>query len=103
VSTQSTPPLGASRFQLATVAARAVGNAPGWLAKHRDTPVEAKVRLLEDYLRSEHKMQGDYDRTDLLWAATELPGLLDASRIEQLVEMIFRRQKSDGGWSIRDF
>ena len=103
ISDDNNPPLESSRFQLATVAARAVGNAPGWLAKQRGTPVEAKVRLLEDYLRSEHKMQGDYDRTDLLWAATELPGLLDVSRMQQLVEMIFRRQKSDGGWSIRDF
>jgi squalene-hopene/tetraprenyl-beta-curcumene cyclase len=44
-----------------------------------------------------------YDRTDLLWAATELPGLLDANRMQQLVELIFKHQKSDGGWSIRNF
>jgi hypothetical protein len=57
-----------------------VGNAPGWFAQQRGTAVEGKINLLEDYLRSERKMQGDYDRTDLLWAATELPGLLDANR-----------------------
>lgn len=39
-------------------------------------------------------MQGDYDRTDLLWAATELPRLLDADRMKQLAEMIFRHQGS---------
>jgi squalene-hopene/tetraprenyl-beta-curcumene cyclase len=103
ISDDNNPPLESSRFQLATVAARAVGNAPGWLVKQRGTPVEARVRLLEGYLRSDHKMQGDYDRTDLLWAATELPGLLDDDRMQQLVEMIFRHQKPDGGWSIRDF
>jgi squalene-hopene/tetraprenyl-beta-curcumene cyclase len=103
ISDDNNPPLESSRFQLATVAARAVGNAPGWLARQRGTPVGAKIKLLEDYLRSNHQMQGDYDRTDLLWAATELPGLLDASRMQQLVEMIFLHQKSDGGWSIRDF
>lgn len=103
ISDDNNPPLESSRFQLATVAARAVGNAPGWLALQRGTPVEGKVHLLEDYLRSERKMQGDYDRSDLLWAATELPGLLDAHRIQQIVEMIFRHQKPDGGWSIRDF
>lgn len=103
ISDDNNPPLESSRFQLATVAARAVGNAPGWLARQRGTPLEAKIRLLEDYLRSDRKMQGDYDRTDLLWAATELPGLLDANRMQQLVHMIFRHQKADGGWSMRDF
>ena len=103
ISDDNNPPLESSRFQLATVAARAVGNAPGWLARQRGTTIEAKIKLLEDYLRSSRKMQGDYDRTDLLWAATELPGLLDASRMQQLVEMIFQHQKSDGGWSIREF
>lgn len=103
ISDDNNPPLESSRFQLATVAARAIGNAPGWLARQRGTPNEAKIELLEAYLRSERKMQADYDRTDLLWAATELPGLLDANRRRQLVEMIFRHQKTDGGWSIRDF
>jgi squalene-hopene/tetraprenyl-beta-curcumene cyclase len=103
ISDDNNPPLESSRFQLATVAVRAVGNAPGWLARQRGTPVEAKIKLLEAYLRSDRKMQGDYDRTDLLWAATELPGLLDTNRMRQLVAMIFSHQKSDGGWSIRDF
>lgn len=103
ISDDNNPPLESSRFQLATVAARAVGNAPGWLAHQHGKPVEAKIGLLEAYLRSERKMQGDYDRTDLLWAATELPGLLDADRMKQLVEMIFAHQKADGGWAMRDF
>ena len=103
ISDDNNPPLESSRFQLATVAARAVGNAPGWLARQRGTPVEAKVKLLESYLRSDHKMQGDYDLTDLLWASTELPGLLDARRMKQIAAMIFQHQKTDGGWSIRDF
>lgn len=103
ISDDNNPPLESSRFQLATVAARAVGNAPGWLARQRGTPAQAKINLLQDYLRSERKMQGDYDRTDLLWAATEWPGLLDANRKNQIVAMIFSHQKADGGWSIRDF
>jgi squalene-hopene/tetraprenyl-beta-curcumene cyclase len=103
ISDDNNPPLESNRYQLATVAARAVGNAPGWLAQQRGTPVEAKVKLLEDYLRAERKVQGDYDRTDLLWAATELPGLLDDRRKEQLIEMIFSHQRADGGWSIRNF
>jgi len=59
--------------------------------------------LLEKLLRSESKLQGDYDRTDLLWASTELPGLLGAARQQQLIQLILSHQKADGGWSIRTF
>jgi squalene-hopene/tetraprenyl-beta-curcumene cyclase len=103
ISDDNNPPLESNRYQLATVAARAVGNAPGWLAQQRGTPLEAKINLLQNYLRAEGKLQGDYDRVDLLWAAAELPGLIDAKREQELVEMISSRQMPDGGWSIRTF
>jgi squalene-hopene/tetraprenyl-beta-curcumene cyclase len=95
------PPFESSAFQLATVAARAVGNAPGWLGQQHGTPLEAQVNRLTDYLRAEHKLQGDYDRTALLWAASELPGLLDARKKQELIDMICQHQRPDGGWSIR--
>jgi squalene-hopene/tetraprenyl-beta-curcumene cyclase len=103
IEDDNNPPLESSPYQLSTVAARAIGNAPGWLAAQRGTPIEAKVGLLEGFLRAGGRMQGDYDRTDLLWAATELPGLLDAGKMQELVAMIFAHQKADGGWSIRSF
>lgn len=103
IEDDNNPPFEASPYQLATVAARAVGNAPGWLAKQRGTPLEAQVHRLEEFLRAEKKLQADYDRTDLLWAAAELPGLLGEARKEQLIDMIFSHQMPDGGWSIRTF
>jgi len=103
ISDDNNPPLESKGYQLATVAARAVGNAPGWLAQQHGKPIEAKIQLLEKLLRSESKLQGDYDRTDLLWASTELPGLLSASRQQQLIQLILSHQKPDGGWSIRAF
>ncbi len=103
ISDDNNPPLESNRYQLATVAARAVGNAPEWLAARRGTPVESKVKLLENYLRAAKKLQGDYDLADLLWASTELPGLIDDARKEQLIEMILSHQRADGGWSIREF
>lgn len=103
IEDDNNPPLESSTYQLATVAARAIANAPGWLAQQRGSPVEAKINRLEQFLREPHKMQGDYDRTDLLWAATELPGLLDQKRMRELTDMILAHQKSDGGWSIRNF
>jgi len=103
ISDDNNPPLESNRYQLATVAARAIASAPGWLAKQRGTPTQGKIDLLENYLRAERKVQGDYDRTDLLWAASELPGLLDAKREQELIDMIFAHQQPDGGWSIRTF
>jgi len=103
IGDDNNPPLESNRYQLATVAARAIANAPGWLAQQRGTPMQAKIDLLENYLRAERRLQGDYDRTDLLWAASELPGLLDGKREQELIDMIFAHQQPDGGWSIRTF
>jgi squalene-hopene/tetraprenyl-beta-curcumene cyclase len=103
ISDDNNPPLESKRYQLATVAARAIGNAPGWLAQQRGTPMQEKIDLLENYLRAEKNTQGDYDRVDLLWSSTELPGLIDQARQQQLIEMIFQHQRTDGGWSIRTF
>jgi squalene-hopene/tetraprenyl-beta-curcumene cyclase len=103
ISEDCWPPLESSAFQLATVAARAVGNALGWLSQQQGGPLEEQVNLLMKYLRAEGKLQGDYDRTALLSAASELPGLLDTKRKQDLIEMIFKHQRADGGWSIRAF
>ena len=65
--------------------------------------MEALVQRLEGFLRAERKVQGDYDRTDLLWAAAELPELLGAKRKQELVGMVLKHQQLDGGWSMRTF
>lgn len=103
IEDDNNPPLESNTFQLATVAARAVANAPGWLKRQSGTPNEVHILRLEALLRAERKPQGDYDRTDLLWTAAEYPGLLDQKRMNELTEMVLRHQQSDGGWSIRTF
>ena len=100
-SSTTTPPFESSAYQLATVAARAVGVAPGWLAKQRGAPFEAGINRLIHYLQTETRIQGDYDRAALLWAVTEMPGLLDEARKQELVKMLFGHQERDGGWSLR--
>jgi squalene-hopene/tetraprenyl-beta-curcumene cyclase len=96
------PPYESSDFHLATVAAMAVGTAPGWLANLTDENLKARVERLKNYLRTVAPKQ-DYDRTLLLWAAARLPGLLEAGARQQLVDMVWKKQRSDGGWSIRSF
>jgi len=103
IEDDNNPPFESRPYQVATVAARAVANAPGWLGRQRGTPLGEHVELLKHYLRSPQKMQGDYDRTDLLWTASEYPGLLNARQQHDLIEMIFAHQQFDGGWSMRSF
>ena len=45
----------------------------------------------------------DYDRTLLLWASLRLPGVLNAERQKELVDLVLAKQQADGGWSIRTF
>ena len=96
------PPYESSAFHLATVAAMAVGTAPGWLEELQDAELKQGVERLKSYLRQTEPKQ-DYDRTLLLWAATRLPGLLPAERQQQLVDLVLSKQREDGGWSIRTF
>lgn len=96
------PPLESDSFHLATQAAMAVGTAPGWLAGLQDGKQASAVRRLKTYLR-ETAPPHDYSRTLLLWAATRMPDLLPPARTRELVEMLWRQQRSDGGWSIRTF
>jgi squalene-hopene/tetraprenyl-beta-curcumene cyclase len=96
------PPYESSAFHLATVAAMAAGTAPGWLDKQSDEKIKTGIERLRTYLRTETPKQ-DYDRTLLLWAAARLPGLLEPEKRQQLVEMVWKKQRADGGWSIRSF
>lgn len=96
------PPYESSAFHLATVAAMAVGTAPGWLEKQQDEQLRTRVDRLKNYLRTQPPPQ-DYDATLLLWASCRLPGVIENDRKQQLVEMVFKKQRADGGWSIRTF
>ena len=96
------PPYESSAYHLATVAAMAVGTAPGWLANLTDENLKTRVERLKTYLRNDMPKLA-YDQTLLLWASARLPGLLDANAKEKLIEMVSKKQRADGGWSIRSF
>jgi squalene-hopene/tetraprenyl-beta-curcumene cyclase len=80
-----------------------VGTAPNWVNREISGNLKVRIERMKSFLQHEHKLQGDYDRTALLWAASALPGLLDSNRKQELVEMIWKHQRPDGGWSIRTF
>lgn len=103
ISNDCWPPFESSAFQLATVAAAAAGTAPGWLGTEQTRQLGARMDRLKRYLREERPPQGDYDRTALLWAACKVPGLLDVNVMGDLMAMVCRHQRPDGGWSMRTF
>ncbi len=96
------PPLESSAYHAATIAARALAVAPGWLDGLTDVDLRQRVVRLKSYLRSP-SAQNDYDRVSLLWTATRMPGLLTEAETTRIVETIYRYQRPDGGWSLRSF
>lgn len=96
------PPFESSAFQEATVAAMAIGTAPGWLASLQDEKIKSGIEKLKTYLRTTEP-QEDYDRCLLLWAESRLPGLITPEKKQSLIKLILDKQRPDGGWSIRTF
>jgi squalene-hopene/tetraprenyl-beta-curcumene cyclase len=82
----------------ATLAAVAVGIAPG---NYRAMPeVQARFKLLREYLNREFTVQTSINRVLLLWATAKLPGLLEPNREELIVGELLEKQQADGGWSL---
>ena len=97
------PPYESDAFHEATVAAMAVAAAPDWLNSIRDdAPLLGKVELLKTYLRTQAPPH-DYGRVLLLWASARMPDLLSSDQKADLIEMLWKHQRQDGGWSIRTF
>lgn len=95
------PPLESSEYHSATVAAQALGLAPGYLAGV-DPAQQAVIAQLKHYLQTTQPPH-DYARVLLLWASTRWDGLVSESRKRAIIEMILSHQREDGGWSIRSF
>lgn len=96
------PPYESDSYHPATLAAMALAAAPGWLAQLKDEPLLAAVERLKKYLRTTEPPH-DYGRVLLLWSAGRMPGLLDDARRAELVSLLRKQQRDDGGWSIRTF
>jgi squalene-hopene/tetraprenyl-beta-curcumene cyclase len=87
-----------SDFYGATLAAIAVGTAPG---KYRSTPeIQNNLRLLSEYLNRESAAQTPINRAVLLWASAKVPGLLESEKQKAIIAELLGQQQSDGGWSL---
>jgi squalene-hopene/tetraprenyl-beta-curcumene cyclase len=87
-----------SDFYGATLAAVAIGTAPG---NYRAIPgIQNNIGMLREYLSRESASQTALNHAALLWAAAKLPGLIEPDRQKAIVVELLQKQQADGGWSL---
>jgi squalene-hopene/tetraprenyl-beta-curcumene cyclase len=86
-----------SAFLGATLAAIAVGDAPGGYAV--SAGVQDRVTALRAYVQRNVDTTHLLNRAMALWASGELPGLLTAAQRQSIVDAAVAVQQGDGGWS----
>jgi squalene-hopene/tetraprenyl-beta-curcumene cyclase len=92
---------GDSQYYGATLAAIAVGTAPG---NYRSAPeIQENMKLLAEYLVRERESQILINRVILLWASTKVPGLLTPPQQKATIEEALSKQQADGGFSLSSF
>lgn len=87
-----------SEYYGATLAALAVGSAPGYLDNLPATDAP-RVTALRDYLREQFSQAKLHHRLAALWAARSWPGLLSDEQRQQALGETLKLQQADGGWS----
>lgn len=87
-------------FELTVQAARAMANAPGWLASLTDAEMLQRIAKMKEYLR-QHEPINDFELASKLQLAGLMPELVPASQKEAAIAMLWRQQLPDGGWCTR--
>lgn len=87
-----------SAYQGAALMAVAVGRAPDGFAN--EPGVRAHVLSLRDYLSRHYAAQPLMNQLYVLWAAPQMPDLLDKNERRQLMAQIENLQQPDGGWRL---
>ena len=88
---------GDSQYYGTTLAAIAIGSAPG---DYKSEPaIQPGLKLLRDYLVKGMDAQTPLDRVVLLWASAKIPGLLTAAQQKTIIDQTLAKQQKDGGFS----
>ena len=95
---QNAPWEGDSQFYGTTLAAIAIGSAPGGYPS--EPGIQAALKLLRDYLAKNMDAQTPADRVALLWASTKIPGLLTEDQQRAIIDQTLDKQQQDGGFSM---
>jgi len=91
------PPLEHDDYYGATVAALAVGIAPGDYAK--SDKAKAGIEKLKGYFKRTQAPDLHHSAM-LLWASTKLEGLLTKDEQTKIVSVLKAKQQKDGGWAL---
>jgi squalene-hopene/tetraprenyl-beta-curcumene cyclase len=89
-----------ARYLGATVAAIAVGAAPGDGLAGNEADSSKRLASLRNYLKKHYATQNLHNRVWLLWASSGLDGLLNQEEKAQLIEQILAKQQPGGGWNL---
>jgi squalene-hopene/tetraprenyl-beta-curcumene cyclase len=88
-----------SAYYGAALAALATGLAP---ADYQARPaIQENVAALKNYLREGLKTQSLHNRLFLLWASSKLGGLLTDADKQAILGELWRKQETDGGWTMQ--
>ena len=89
-----------SRVFGATLAALAVGSAPGYLDHPLDDEAKRGIGSLRDYLCRRFPDESLYNRLWILEASQKFTGLLSARQRRDVVDELSTLQRDDGGWAL---
>jgi len=89
-----------ARYYGTTLAAIAVGTAPGYLKGENDAEVRAGVDRLRRFLGAQLEKQNLHNRLFALWASTALDGLLTSGQRNAIIEQIEAKQQLGDGWNL---
>ena len=87
-------------FELTLHAARAIIDAPGWLAALKDDDLVGRVSKMKAFLR-DCQPRNDYERALRLDLAALMPELVTKEERAAATAMLWQKQLPDGGWSTR--
>ena len=89
---------GDSQFWGTTLAAIAIGTAPGG---YRSTPaIQPGLALMREYFAREQESQRLIDRVALVWASCTVPGILTREQQQGIISAALAHQRPDGGFSL---
>jgi squalene-hopene/tetraprenyl-beta-curcumene cyclase len=82
----------------ATLAAVAAGTEPDGYAANPD--IQNRLKSLREYLQRGAPKQTLFNRVTLLWASGRLPGTLSPDVRQEIIDTLFAKQQTDGGWTL---
>jgi squalene-hopene/tetraprenyl-beta-curcumene cyclase len=89
---------GDSQFYGTSLAAIAIGSAPG---DYKSGPgIQPGLKLLRSYLLKNMDAQTPLDRIVMLWASGKIPGLLTEGQQNLIIDQTMVKQQEDGGFSL---